>query len=523
MTEVATIRIEAVLQPIPGESPAGRPARYDPDYEALKSEAEKIGGLASANVDWPKIGGLSAEILEKKSKDLLVMSYFCLALLQTAGYAGLAAGLGAMRKMLDTYWDRLFPEAIRMRARVSAIEWLVERCAVAVKKKAASAAEKEALGACLEAIEALDLWLRDKLLNEAPSFGDFRAALNERISAAAPAATAPSQPAAQPATASAPSVSHDLTNATAREEAFKDSMANLKSLASAIRHADAKDPVAYRLARVSAWSRVRALPPDTGGKTSVPPLGASAETAERLTGLAGRGEWAVLLDQAESQFGQSVLWLDVHRFSAQALRALGQEYERAERVVIHEVGLFLRAFPGMLDLAFASGMPFASAETRAWLEQEMKAAGETPAAAHAAVQPAAGGAGVDEAVARAIALARGGKLGDAVTLLAGGEERPASARDRFLRRLALARILADAREVRAALAQMEGIEGDLAKYGLEEWDPGLAAEALSVHLRLQRSHAKSEGKGAVEVVRKGEELYARLARLDARAALAMKA
>lgn len=410
MTEVAASRIDAVLQPIPGDSPAGRPARYDPDYEALKSEAEKIGGLASANVDWGKIGGLAAEILEKKSKDLLVMSYFCLALLQTSGYGGLAAGLGAMRKMLDTYWDRLFPEVGRSRARVSAIEWLVERCAATVRKQPAPPGEREALLACVEALEALDAWLRDKLLNEAPSFGDFRAALGERMSAGAPAVTASAQPVAQAATASAPSVSGDLTNATAREETLKDAMATLKSLASATRHADAKDPLAYRLARVAAWSRVRALPPDTGGKTSVPPLGASAETADRLAGLAGRGEWASLLEQAESQFGQSVLWLDVHRFSVQALHGLGPEYERAERVVIHEVGLFLRAFPGMLDLAFASGFPFASAETRAWLEREIQATGGAPAVAHPAEQLPAGGAGGDEAAARAIELARGGNL-----------------------------------------------------------------------------------------------------------------
>jgi hypothetical protein len=69
---------------------------------------------------------------------------------------------------------------------------------------------------------------------------------------------------------------------------------------------------------------------------------------------------------------------------------------------------------------------------------------------------------------------------------------------------------------------MERVEADLGRFGIEEWEPGLAVEAISVHLRLQRALAKSEGKGAVEVARKAEELYARLAGLDARAALAMK-
>jgi hypothetical protein len=47
-------------------------------------------------------------------------------------------------------------------------------------------------------------------------------------------------------------------------------------------------------------------------------------------------------------------------------------------------------------------------------------------------------------------------------------------------------------------------------------------EALSVQLRMQRALARAEGKGAADIARKAEDLYARLARLDARAALAMK-
>jgi type VI secretion system protein VasJ len=243
---------------------------------------------------------------------------------------------------------------------------------------------------------------------------------------------------------------------------------------------------------------------------------------ERLSGLAARGEWSALLEQAESQFLESVLWLDLHRFSAQALKGMGHEYERAERVVVHEVGVHVRAFPRMLELTFSNETPFASDETREWIERDVMGGNTSAEPAARSFGAGGGGKAHDEAIGHATELARAGKVGDAVALLVESGDRPASARDRFQRRIALARILADAREIRAALAQMERVEADLERFGVEEWEPGLAVEALSLHLRLQRALAKSEGKGATEVARKAEELYARLAGLDARAALAMK-
>ncbi|MBZ5638483.1 MAG: type VI secretion system protein TssA [Acidobacteriia bacterium] len=521
MSEAVENRIGAALRAVTEDAPAGRSVRYDPEYEILKAEADKIGGFAAAGVDWTKIAALSGEILEKKSKDLLVMSYFCLALFQTGGYPALAEALGGMHDLLETYWDRLFPEANRLRARVSAIEWLVERCTAAVRQREATAGEADAVGACLEALDALDACLREKLLNEAPSVGDLRGALNERSAGAEPAASAPSPTAPTTAAAVAP-VARDLATAEARDEALKDAMGSLKSLAGAIRRGDPRDPLAYRLARVAAWSRVRGAPADTDGRTSVPALGASAETLNRYAGLAARGEWTALLEQAEGQFLQSVLWLDVHRFSVLALRGLGRDYEKAEAAIVHELAEYVGSFPRMLELAFADGTPFASAETRTWIAETTAISGSGTPQAVGGIPPSAGSA-EDDTAARAAELARSGKIGEAVALLSGGAERPASARDRFLRRIALARILADAREIRAAVAQMERVEEDLGRFGVEDWEPGLAVEALSVHLRLARALARSEGKSSADVARKAEELYARLARLDARAALAMKA
>jgi type VI secretion system protein VasJ len=523
-------RIESILNAIPGGHPAGRSARYDPEYETLKAETDKIGSVAAASVDWGKVGTIAGELLQNKSKDLLVMSYFSLAQFETGGYAGLAASLGGMRKLIERYWDGLFPEASRLRARVAAIEWLIERCAAAVQRKAPAPDEAAALATCVEETEALDSCLREKLLNDAPSLGDIRGALNERISATAGAELEPAtSPDVSRAAVGAPApmaafpvAARDLSSSDARDDALKETLATLKSLAVAIRHADPRDPLGYRLVRVAAWGRVRGTPSETDGRTSVPALGASPETLERLATIAGRGEWSVLVEQAESQFLESVLWLDVHRFSAQALKGMGREFERAERVVVHELGLHIRSFPKMLELTFSNGMPFASEETREWIGQVVLSGSGPSEPAMRSAAAGDGGKGQDEAIVRAVELARSGKVGEAVGVLADGLDRPASARDRFQRRMALARILAEARELRAALAQMERVEADLARFGIEEWEPGLAVEAISVHLRLQRALAKSEGKGAVEVARKAEELYARLAGLDARAALALK-
>lgn len=510
------VSLEAVLAPIAADAPAGVSVRYEPEFDALKSEVEKIGGLGAA-VDWSKVVALSEEILGRRSKDLLVVSYLVVGLFHTEGYKGLAQGLGALRTIMESFWETLFPEAKRPRARVAAFEWLVERGAATTKQRNAEAGETDAVKRSVDLLDEIASWLSGQLGPDAPSFREWSSALAERL-VAAPSPVAAAARAAPTAAAAAPA--HDLSSPDGREAALRGLMPTLKALAFELRKANPQDPLAYRAARFAAWLRLRALPPHTGGKTTVPAVGVSKELFSRLDASASRGEWLAVLEQAESQFSQTILWLDAHRYVAQAMSALGPPFERARAVVVDELAEILHQIPGLTDLQFEGGVPFASDETKAWIAQEVLARSADSSATGGPATPVDEEEGPDLIDAARESL-RAGKIDAAIARLSDAIREATDGRRRLRRRLEMVQILGEAKELRLAASQILAVQEEIDRHRIEEWDPALAASALQLLLRWQRALAKSEGKGSVEA-QKAEQMYARLARLDPRAALSMK-
>lgn len=61
--------------PVPGETPAGDDARYEPEYAAVLEEIEKLSfSVQGAPVSWPAVEKNAVLILSEKSKDLQIAS-----------------------------------------------------------------------------------------------------------------------------------------------------------------------------------------------------------------------------------------------------------------------------------------------------------------------------------------------------------------------------------------------------------------------------------------------------------------
>jgi type VI secretion system protein VasJ len=108
-------------EPIRGEHPTGTDIRYDPAFEELQVEVSKFSSPSGiSNVNWTIIIKLASEILAEKSKDLLVTSYLAVALIYNRQIEGFAIGLRVYQELLENFWDDLYPEKNRMRARSGA-------------------------------------------------------------------------------------------------------------------------------------------------------------------------------------------------------------------------------------------------------------------------------------------------------------------------------------------------------------------------------------------------------------------
>lgn len=503
--------------PVSKEKSTGSDVRYDPLFEELQAEVDKLSSpTATGTLDWGKVAKASAAILSGKSKDLLVAGYLAVSLIHTRKAEGLAVGLRLFRDLLENFWEDLFPPKARMRGRLGALEWWLEKSESAISQMGQGNVPSGQLRPIREDLEAIDRFLGERL-EEAPSVRSLLGRV-DALEAAEPEEAAVPAGQASPGTGealrrAAPAAPRETLPEIASPEDAQKVLAfavqKAREVAAYLRGADLSNPVAYHLSRWAAWTRVEAVPPAPGGKTGIPPP--PPHLRNSLRDLREKGPPEVLVQSVEAALPQSLFWLDLGRWSAEGLASLGDRYGRAREAVCKETSFLLQRLPGLEELSFSDGSPFADGETRQWLS------GILPAAAVAPAVPAgSGGTGeegtgedaIGEARERARRLIRKGKLSDAVELLQQGLRNSFSRKERLLWRLALADLLVQAKQAKLALSHLEPILQDIDEFRLEEYEPEVALRGLRLVFQVYRAHADKIYK------EKAAETLNRIGRID---------
>ena len=118
--------LEALLAPIPGDSPVGTDIREDfsaqSPYNRLRDarsearDAEKL--LDAGNADagdptplWRTVRELAQKTLRETAKDLEVAAWLTEAMVRGYGLLGLAAGARTISGLVEKYWDTVYPLA----------------------------------------------------------------------------------------------------------------------------------------------------------------------------------------------------------------------------------------------------------------------------------------------------------------------------------------------------------------------------------------------------------------------------
>lgn len=117
----AVVEFDALLAPVPGDSPTGADLRADdspvsPYYKikdarnaARAAERAAIMDPAAEPADWQPVLKQAPMLLAEKAKDLEIVAWYIEALVRTHGMAGLRDGFRLARQLCETYWDKLFP------------------------------------------------------------------------------------------------------------------------------------------------------------------------------------------------------------------------------------------------------------------------------------------------------------------------------------------------------------------------------------------------------------------------------
>ncbi|MBT1072784.1 type VI secretion system protein TssA [Pelotalea chapellei] len=502
--------------PVRPDQPVGQDVRYEPLFDTLQAEVDKLTSPAVAGaVDWEKVVRLAADILATRSKDLLVASYLAVGLVQTRKGDGFALGLKVWRDLLEHFWADLYP--VRMRGRQRSVEWWIERTEVALRQlddEILPAPQAVVVGESLAAIERL----LGNLLENAPSLGAIRAQIDRltghiyteelkpaqvaKITQPAHDTNTPLLPLRIPSVPPMPVVDDVISSPL---EVIDAGLKRMGEAAGQLLQQDPASPLPYRSLRVAAWITVTAMPPSVNGRTRIGAPEPQVQTM--LQELAKHGDGEALLKASEARLIQFIFWLDLNRLTVDALSRLGDRFAAARDAVCRDTASFLQRLPGLEELSFSDGTPFASPDTRQWLAGLVYK--ETaPERSVVASEAACRESEIDREMEEAQRLVRGGKLVDAVEHVQKRLRKGASRKDKLLWRLAMAQMLVNAGRSRLALPHLEQVMEEIESFNLEEYDPPLALQGLKLAWHGFESQAEPHFK------EKAVETLHRIARLD---------
>ncbi len=98
-------------EPVNADQPAGSDVKYEPEFEELQAEIDKLSSpSATESTDWKKVSDISSAILAEKSKDLLVASYFVVSQIHLNQLDGLGVGLAVYHDLIAAFWEDLYQQ-----------------------------------------------------------------------------------------------------------------------------------------------------------------------------------------------------------------------------------------------------------------------------------------------------------------------------------------------------------------------------------------------------------------------------
>ncbi|WP_300667614.1 type VI secretion system protein TssA [Desulfoluna sp.] len=470
-------------EPICEAFPAGQDVRYEVGFECLQEELDKLSSpVTRETFQWDTVAALSIEILKTKSKDILVASYLCVALVKLKGWPGLETSTAIYSDLLETYWENLFPPMRRMGGRLSAVQWWMEKMSEALSDEMEGIPDESMSRQILENLGRIDAFIKAHTELDL-SLVALRQQIEGLPLRKAQAGIQDDKPGEQkvfdPEFTTA--VTLDAGNLMrSLAPVFK----NIKAASRMVRDDGTHNPQSYRWLRFAVWEPVKALPPAIKGVTKIPapPQQVTAPLRQMMVDEA----WEALLLHSESQLynPQNTFLFSLNYYSAEALCQLGKKYTGAHEMVCRETRLFFQRLPGIEALRFADGTPFACEETLAWaVRMTSLKEGQEETFDQAPVDEGS----LADVIKSARTLVRQGiDLNEAVDGLQQKIRASVSGKEALGLRLGLISLLADYRHEKIAVVHVEKVFHDMARFNLIRWDPPLALNGLKVMYKVMK-------------------------------------
>ncbi|MBV6749609.1 type VI secretion system protein TssA [Pseudomonas chlororaphis] len=469
---------------------AGDDVRFSSEYERLEQELGKaLSPYASGGVDWYKIKLESEVILRHHSKDLRVACWLTWALYKQEAFPGLLAGLELIGHLCEHHWPVLYPR--KPRTRSAAISWLIAQVEKALEGECREVEQPSVFVALAARLSELDKLLDERLAGEAPQISPIARRLSSWANRPASRRLETAQAAGMNAQASLAASGSSIHGV--RIDSEKEAQKSLRLQQELARplcawwlRQKAATAKALGLSRTLLWLPIERLPEHDGEQITAlraPPLDTLRIYAEALA----RGDHEALLPKLEATLAGAPFWFDGLRMLWECLQALG--LAQAMRELELHFALFLERLPGIVELRFHDGAPFADSATRSWISSHVSLH-LRPVAAPSASAGAPADATWEQALqdVQPVLLKDGFK--SAVQVLTQGMQAARGQRAVFFWQLALIKLCFQARQYELARLKLDALDQQLQVAGLQAWEPDLAAEVL--HLLYQCFEALPE-------------------------------
>ncbi|MBB4866918.1 type VI secretion system protein VasJ [Pseudomonas nitritireducens] len=501
--------VELAAAPITSGDYAGEDVRYSPEYESLQAELARASSLhGNGLVDWQKILDVSEQILRTQSKDLRVAAWMTWALQQRESFAGLQAGIAMLLKLCQEHWNEVHPRKDRTRA--AAIAWLVPRLEPLFAENLAIKDQLPLFRQLAGNLRALDECLTERLSGDAPLMLPLCRRLDEMLQRASQGQPEPGSVGAvvaqvKQAASNLLAPVSVIDNEKDAHKALRTQQDNARPLCNWWLRQKATDLRALRLNRTLLWLPIDSLPERNAEQTTA----LRSLPADKLRSYSERfeqGQYADLLVDLETSLARAPFWFDGQRLAWECLQALRADL--AMREVEIQFALFLQRLPGVIDLKFFDGNPFADPSTRDWISAHVLPHIQTPATPRE-ITTSSDSAPWELALEESLSMLRHEGLKSAVQFLKQGLQNSQGGRERFFWQLSMARLCLQAKKYELARTQLESLDEQLQASALHLWEPDLALQVL--HLLhtccelLPQSNSVRERK---------DEVYRRLCHLD---------
>lgn len=141
---VSLIDLNELLQPIPGDNPAGESLRYQGTYDRIadarrEDDPALSQGIYKSNLkraDWATAEAICVEALAKRSKDLQIAGWLLETWLHLYGVAGVTNGLRLLAGLCENFWNDLYPslEGEDLEGRVAPFVWIEQKLSLKLKQ-----------------------------------------------------------------------------------------------------------------------------------------------------------------------------------------------------------------------------------------------------------------------------------------------------------------------------------------------------------------------------------------------------